>query len=203
MTPIININATYTDTTFQHLEQPSETFEKIIFENCKFNHCGFSSAKFIQCKFIDCDFLNCNLSAIVIDGSSFSQVYFRDSKIIGVNWAAARWPQIKLTSPIHFEQCNISLSNFYGLSLIEITIDSCKAHEVDFREADLSRANFANSDLYNSQFIHTKLNYADFSEAVNYSINIGLNQIEKAKFTFPEVIGLLANLDIEISGINS
>lgn len=123
--------------------------------------------------------------------------------MLGLNWSTIKWPQIKLTSPINFYQCDISDSSFYGINLVGMTLDSCKAHQVDFREVDLSNASLTNTDLYKSLFVHTNLRHADLTDSINYNIDINLNNIQGARFAFPEVIGLLTGLDIKISGLEN
>lgn len=201
MTKLDSKRKEYFEVTFQPQELQGKNFEGITFEQCCFNQCDLNHSQFIQCRFIDCEFYFCNLNFINIKNTSFSGVVFNDSNMMAINWSSAKWPQIKLVSPIHFYQCNISHSSFFGLSLIEAIIEPCKAHEVDFRECDLSNANLVHSDFYKSFFVHTNLSYADFTEATNYCIDINLNKIHKAKFTFPEVVGLLTALDIEILGM--
>jgi len=187
---------------FEKLDLPEKEFKDKSFDSCKFNRCDLNSAKFINCKFVDCEFVDCNLSLVSIKYCTFSEVDFEGCAMLGINWADAKWPQVKLNSSIKFYKCNISHSSFFGLSLSEIVIESCKAHEVDFREADLSHANLAYTDFHESMFVHTKLNSADFIEAVNYNIDIELNEIKKAKFSFPEVVSLLNYLEIEIIGLD-
>ncbi|WP_420844648.1 pentapeptide repeat-containing protein [Legionella cardiaca] len=79
-------------------------------------------------------------------------------------------------------------------------MEGCKAHDIDFREANLNHASFVGTDLQNSLFMHTNLKQADFTNAINYSIDIHCNTVTKANFSFPEVIALLNHLDIKISG---
>jgi len=47
-------------------------------------------------------------------------------------------------------------------------------------------------------FENTILEKVDFSTSFNYSIDPEMNKIKKAKFSLPEVIGLLNKYDIEI-----
>ncbi len=131
----------------------------------------------------------------------FLDVVFDQSKLMGINWTKAKWPKVRLSSSINFYSCNISHSNFFGLSLLEINIQECKVHDTDFREADLSYSNLASSDFYQSLFIHSKLTSVDFSEAINYNIDITLNEVKKATFTFPDVINLLQHFEIKINGL--
>lgn len=200
---LLENHLSYFEKTFSQLVLQEQRLEKIIFENCHFIECDFSLSKFMACKFIDCEFLRCNLSSISIENCRFSEVTFSNSKIIGVNWTAATWPHISLTSPIHFYRCQLSHSSFFELVLTEIQIESCKAQNVDFRGADLSHAHLMETDFRNSLFLHTKLIHADFTGAFHYHIDIALNFLQKAKFSFPEVIGLLTPLDIEIVGLDN
>jgi len=52
--------------------------------------------------------------------------------------------------------------------------------------------------LARATFAHTNLEYADFTTSYNYSINPETNRIHKAKFSMPEVLGLLSHYDIQI-----
>ncbi len=192
----------YNEVEFEKLELSEQIFEGYRFDGCKFVKCDFNKTSFLGCHFVDCEFSHCNLSLIKVNRSSFLSVEFSDSKIVGVNWGFAYWPQINLASPLHFQRCDLSLSSFFELTLAEMTIEECKAHGVDFRGADLSHANFAFSDFLDSQFVHTKMVSADFTEAINYSIDLQLNDIKKAKFSFPEAISLLEVFEIEIVGLS-
>lgn len=184
--------------TFENLDCSLKAIQNKSFENCCFKRCNFDGCSLLNCKFIDCEFAHCTLNEIIITNSGFSGVVFEHSKLMGVNWAMAKWPQIKLLSLIHFYSCNISCSSFFGLGLSEINIWECKAHDVDFREADLSYGNFVRTDFHQSMFVKTNLMNADFSEAINYNIDVRLNEVKKAIFTLPDAINLLQHLGIQI-----
>ena len=186
------------DTNFIDINFPDRELKNIIFENCGFISCNFSETKFHGCKFIDCELRASNLSNSQFDESSFSEVMFYDSKAIGINWTKLRWPYIKLSSPFQFYKTDISHSSFYSLELKELVIEECKAHDVDFRSADLSGSFFMATDFKNSQFMLTKLYAADLTDAINYFINPNKNDVLKAKFSMPDVINLLHSFDIEI-----
>lgn len=168
------------------------------FDNCIFEGCNFSETVFIKCKFYECKFINCNLSMINISGCSFFDIVFEDSKMIGINWAQAAWPNIKLISPIQFYQCILDHSSFFGLYLREIAIVECIAKEIDLRESDCTEADFTHTDFSKSLFGKTNLTKANFANAQNYSIDIFNNKVTKAKFSLPEATSLLNCLDIEL-----
>lgn len=191
----------YFDKLFEKLDYHVVIIQNKTFENCSFKRCNFDNANLLKCRFIDCEFQNCTLNTIILNNTMFSGITnFDSSKLLGVNWPKSNWPNIRLSSPINFYTCDISHSSFFGLGLTNINIQECKVHDVDFREADLSSGNFTGSDFHQSIFIHTKLTGADFSAAINYNIDIALNDVKKAIFTFPEVVNLLHHVGIKING---
>ncbi len=183
---------------FKSLDMSNSSFSEIVFENCTFQGCNFSDATFHKCKFIECSFINSNLSNIAVKYTRFVDVSFEESKLIGVNWTTADWPRLNLPSPLAFTQCIINDSSFFGLSLTELTLEHCKAHDVDFRSANVSKAKLSHTDFTNSLFSKTNLKEADFSQAQNYSINIFNNEIKGAKFSKYEALSLLDSLEIEL-----
>ena len=108
----------------------------------------------------------------------------------------ADWPANELGPKIEFYSSSLNHSTFIGLNLNGIPVVNCQAVNVDFREADLSDSDFSGSNLSDSLFIHTNLTAADLSQARNYSIDPGLNNIKKARFLLPEAMSLLYNMDI-------
>jgi uncharacterized protein YjbI with pentapeptide repeats len=102
------------------------------------------------------------------------------------------------SSPIKFYKSIVNDSSFYGLSLHDLVLEECKAHNVDFREGDFSHSNFSYTDLSGCFFGNTNLSAADFSEASNYDIDIYRNTITKAKFSRFEAVRLLDSLEIEL-----
>lgn len=151
-----------------------------------------------DCRFSSCKFQQCNLNLTEITGSSFPDTRFEKSKLLGINWTQADWSSASFSNFVGFFDCVISHSTFIGLELIGIQIKNCVAHEVDFRETDLSKANFKGTDLAKSLFGNTNLTEADLSQAKNYQIDPGNNQLKQAKFSLPEAMVLLYSMDIVI-----
>lgn len=188
----------YSDQTFTRTG-----FEKEVLTSCEFNNCRFIQCKFVECTFrncriVNCEFEGCDLSLAQFPGVVFAKVRFENSKLLGVDWTIADWTAIRLGDPIGFYHCALNHSIFIGLDLKGLQVRDCPAIGVDFRDADLSKANFGGSDLEESIFINTNLSEADLSEARNYQIKPGQNNIKKAKFSLPEALSLLYNLDIII-----
>jgi fluoroquinolone resistance protein len=190
--------AEYFSKTFKGLEAAGQAFTQVTFEACTFENCNFSDARFHKCKFIDCTFSACNLSNLRVDYSKFADVSFNESKLVGVDWSKADWPRFNFISPLKFNECILNDSSFYGLEMAELVLEYCKAHDVDFRNGNFSKAQFCFTDFTSSLFMKTNLQEADFTEAKNYDIDIFNNNIKAARFTRLEALGLLTFLDIEL-----
>ncbi len=186
----------YFDQIFENILVDQEKILTTKFTDCKFVKCSFESAKFSNCRFFNCTFQECDLSLAQITGSSFPSTRFERSKLIGVNWTQGNWSLSNLNKLDGFFDCMLNHSTFIGLNLKGIQIKNCLANEVDFREADLSKANFEGTDLHKSLFNHTNLTEADLSQARNYQIDAGTNILKQAKFSLPEAMGLLYSMDI-------
>ena len=57
---------------------------------------------------------------------------------------------------------------------------------------------FRSLDFANSLFNGTDLSGADFTEAINYQIDVNRNKIKGAKFSRYEAVSLLESLGIEL-----
>lgn len=125
---------------------------------------------------------------------------FEDSKVIGINWTVADWSSVKLGGPMRFSRSIVNHSTFIGLDLKEIQFRDCVVVDVDFRETDLSSADFSGTDLAESLFGSTNLSEADLRSARNYTIDPGINNLKGTKFSMPEALSLLYNMDIDLSG---
>lgn len=188
----------YYDQVFENIHLGHDKSLTRKYTDCKFVKCTFEGAIFKNCRFSGCTFQECNLSLVQITGSSFPSTRFEKSKLIGINWTQGNWDQFKLNKLGGFFDCMINHGTFIGLELKGIQIKNCIAHEVDFREADLSKANFEGTDLSRSLFNNTNLTKADLRQARNYQIDPGMNILKQAKFSLPEAMGLLYSMDIVI-----
>ena len=191
----------YDSQTFRGLESRHSEARGITFLSCSFINCAFGETIFRSCKFQDCEFKQCDLSLAQVDGSTFTNTVFEDSKLIGVNWVKASWGKSEIQSrfkSVDFLNCVLNYSTFMGLTLEKIRIKKCTAREVDFSEANLKQADCSFTDFTNSQFRHTDLSEADFRGSSNYFIQPHLNTLKKTRFSLPEAMSLLYNLDIEI-----
>lgn len=188
-------------------EYTSQEFKKIVlksglvshkeFSDCTFIKCAFNDTIFQGCKFRGCTFNGCDLSLVGLEGCSFANTRFEDSQLISINWTETAWATGKVVfKPVDFWGCVLNYSTFIGLNLKNVTLSKCIAYEVSFEEANLTQADCSYTDFLNSRFVRTDLTEADFTGAKNYTIAAGMNTLKKTKFSLPEAMSLLYNLDI-------
>ena len=190
----------YRSKTFRGENFSGSNIASTEFERCTFADCNFTGATFNRCNFVECEFYQCNLSVVNLDYSKFSDVVVRDSKLAGIDWTKVAWPHPILNAPIKLYDSIINDSSFYGLSLRDLVVERCIAHNVDFREGDFSNSSFKHTEFNGSIFSDTNLSGADFSDATGFDIDIFRNRLKKAKFDRFEAIRLLGCLDIELVG---
>jgi fluoroquinolone resistance protein len=186
----------YADQAFKDVRLEQSEIVSSEFHDCVFSRSSFVESVFRRCRFVECLFTDCDLSLVQVPESRFTSTRWENCRVVGVNWAEAEWPKTGLGNPIGFFKSAISHSTFIGLALTGIEIKYCVAADVDFREADLSHADFGGTDLSQSLFAHTDLSEADLSRARNYHIDPSQNVLRQARFSLPEAMSLLHSMDI-------
>ncbi len=186
---------TYDDQTLDGVEFTSGQVYETEFDNCVFKGCDFQETEFMACRFNDCEFIDCNLNMITIKDCSFREVWFKQTKAVGINWLAADWPKLISASPINFQDSQLDYSTFIGLTLKKIKFNGCSLKDIEFSDADLSEADFRDAVLTSSRFNNTNLTKARFDGATDYKIDITRNRIGKTKFSVPEAYSLLHNIE--------
>jgi uncharacterized protein YjbI with pentapeptide repeats len=129
-----------------------------------------------------------------LKNTALKNVEFVTCKLLGVKFNECE----PFLFSVSFNDCNLNLSSFFNLVIKETDFDNCKLHGVDFTEADLTSSRFNKCDLKNALFDQTTLEKVDFSTSRNFSIDPDINRIKNAKFSIPEVIGLLEKYQIKI-----
>jgi uncharacterized protein YjbI with pentapeptide repeats len=143
---------------------------------------------------MDCYFKGSNCSLAIVNNSGIKSVRFDNCKLLGVDFGTCN----NFLFSASFENCQLDYSSFYQKKMKKNIFVNCSLKEVDFTETDLSATTFKNCDLLNAVFIQTILEKADFRTAKNYALDPELNKIKKAKFSFPDVAGLLSKYNIVI-----
>ncbi|MBN1411700.1 MAG: pentapeptide repeat-containing protein [Spirochaetales bacterium] len=183
----------YYQADFSGLSLADETIKSIIFEECTFRDCTFISTRFENCRFSACKFTDCALSAVIPLNCRIIGISFTGCKLMGIDWT-----RTQKTEDLSFKNCHLDYSNFGFMKLPNIIMSECEVKDVDFTESNFSNGDFKNTDFEKSRFLKTNLTGADFKGARNYAIDPRANTLKKTRFSYPEVIVLLNNLDIII-----
>ena len=93
----------------------------------------------------------------------------------------------------------VQYCNFSDLDMRKISFQESKIYNSTFIHTNLTEANFSKTDLKETLFRNCNLTKSNFRGASNYSIDPLVNKVKKAKFSFPEVVGLLHGFDIKIT----
>lgn len=182
------------NTTFEKHNYSQIALAKGEYDNCKFVNCVFldsdlSSVNFTECEFQDCDLSNVNLRHTVLN-----EVNFSNCKLLGLQFNHCS----DFLFSVSFNECNLSLAYFYQVKAKGTKFNTCALQQVDFTEADLTNSQFNDCDFKAAIFERTILEKSDFRTSYNYVIDPEVNKIKKAKFSMPEVLGLLIKYNIEV-----
>lgn len=189
------MNSKFIDSqNFKGINFTHNGLELADYEYCNFINCDFSNLDLSEISFSECEFEDCNLSSVILNSTSFKEVIFKNCKLLGMQFDKCN----PMLFSIDFDDCQLNLSSFYDMELKNTKFKRCALHEVDFVEADLTGLKLEQCDLKDALFENTILRKTDFRTSFNYSIDPELNRIAKAKFSLPEIKGLLHKYDIEI-----
>ncbi len=182
------------DKTFDNIDFKENPLKKGEYENCDFINCDFSNSDLSDIRFSDCHFVDCNLSLTKLIGTVLQDIKFKECKMLGLHFDDCH----EFGLSFSFESCSLNHSSFYKTKIKKTTFKNSQLQEVDFTECILNNSVFDNCDLTEATFYNTNIEKTDFRTSGNYSIDPENNRIKKAKFSFPDVTGLLDKYDIEI-----
>ncbi len=182
------------DKQFNFVNFSEKPIEIGDYENCTFKNCIFSRTNLSDFSFDDCHFENCDFSNAKITNTAFKNVEFENCKLVGLQFDQCN----PFLLGFRFIGCQLNLSSFYQLKIKGTFFKNCILHETDFTETNLSGSVFDNCDFTGAVFGNSNLEKTDFRTSVNFSIDPENNRLSKAKFSLPEITGLLDKYDIEV-----
>lgn len=162
------------------------------YEDCTFRNLDLSGASLSDYAFTDCTFTDCNLSNVNVRNTAFRNVKFVTCKMLGIPFEDSHSFLLEMS----FDNCNLGMASFRALKLPGTVFNCCMLHDADFSETNLGRAVFRDCDLLNAVFEYTDLENADLVLARNYRIHPERNKLKGARFSYPEVEGLLAGYGV-------
>lgn len=182
----------FEDEVFTGGALPGIDLRRKRFARCRFEAVAMNEAQLQSVVLDECVFVRCDLTMAKVAECSFRDVRFEHTKLMGVDWSAAR----DLLFDVSFEGCVLSYGVFAGRKMRKVQVIDCVAHEADFSGADLSESSFAGTDLRDAVFQRTKLVKADLSSAHHYRIHPSENMLKKTRFSMEAGLDALATLGI-------
>ena len=189
------MNTLVEDKVYAHTDFRASPLAQAEYDHCSFNDCDFSGTDLSGRRFIDCAFTECNLSLVKLSKTALRDVAFNGCKMLGLRFDTCH----PFGVAFRFENCILNDSVFVELALKGTLFAGTELTDVDFTGCDLTEAVFSECNLMGATFAHTVLEKADLRTAHHYTIDPELNRIKKARFSLPEVVGLLRKYDIDIS----
>ena len=183
----------YYNQDISDIDCSGEIIKQKEFCEVKFTNCSFQAATLNESNFENCLFQNCNLSLVKTRGTRFLNVYFTECKLLGINWGDCNH-----IFKAGFENCLITESNFFDMSLQTTVFRDSRFDGTCFSNTNLTKAQFINCDLNKCIFHNAILDKTDFSTSYNYFISAEDNNLSGAIFSLPEAAALLQNFNIKL-----
>lgn len=180
--------------TITDIDYSGQSVADMEYDNCTFKNCNFANASLTGSRFYETAFVDCNLSNADLSGVSLQDVTFTDCIMPGLHFDKCN----TFGFAVSFRNCQLNHSVFYKMQLGKTSFAGSQLQRVDFTEATLKNVSLQHCDLLNAVFENTNLEKADLTNAKNYSIDPEINKIKGAKFSLPDVVGLLTVYEIEI-----
>lgn len=190
----------YEERTFEALRLTEAAFIGLEVSDCEFKNCTFEKPVLTDCVFRSCRFTGCRIVAPRTERTELKHCEFERCQLAGVYWkdvtpyggVAAPFDSLKACCLKYcsFMEMRLNRSDFCGNELIECMFEGCKLGEAKFGGCDLTRTAFAGCDLRK----------ADFRGAHGYQIQLRSNLLKAARFSLPEALRLLEELEIRIDG---
>lgn len=178
---------------FEKINFKQSPLPKGEYENATFVACDFEQADLSGIVLTDCILTDSNLSnARISKSTSFKGVRFQNCKVLGFLFSNSN----AFLFEVSFDNCVLDFSVFEGLKMKKTRFKNCSLKQVDFSATDLTETIFADCDLNGAKFDRTILEKADLRTARHYTIDPEANRLKKARFSLPDVVGLLTKYNI-------
>lgn len=179
-----------------------KTFSKLIynrtdcdlneFECCTFSDCDFSACHFTGVAFVDCLFERCNFSGTALNHTALRKATFLKCQMKELNFAMTE----KFIFEVHFKDCTLDFSKFYGIQMNAATFVGCSLIAVDFMGCDLQQVLFDDCDLFRCEFEKADARKCDFTSSRNLSLDPDKTRLKGARIARGDLPGLLKHWDI-------
>ncbi len=188
----------YENHKFENLKVIGQTLSDYKFIECEFNNCYFEECTLENCTFINCKFNKTNIITLKSKNSESKYSEFQGCNLIGINWNNLL-PKGMVAEPIRsIKESLLKYNYFIEMKMQKFDFSKNNILESLFENCDLRESSFKECNLSGTQFGKCNIEKVDFRDTSEYQIDLFTNKMKKAKFSFPEVVSLLSELDIII-----
>lgn len=184
-----NESSEYNRIDFQEYSLERNSFEDYRFLSCKFDNISLNDSIFT-----DCRFEKCSLILTQVENTTFNNVLFQESKLLGVDFGKCN----NFLFSLDMQESLLDSIFLFDKNLRNINIVKCIIKNSEFTEVDFTRADFSESRFEETRFTKCNLEKADFRSSQGYQIDPEFNNIKNARFTLPEAQSFLVFLGVVI-----
>ena len=193
---MLSVVKTYEDQEFNQVTQGATELSDLKFVDCQFNNCRFEDLTLTNVQLQECSFSHCTIANVTTTFSAGRNLQFEQCNLIGISWGELVIDKYSLVID-RLTNSLLKYNNFIGMELPNFSFTTNEILNSNFEDCNFQKAQFNGCELADTQFISDDLRRADFTAAHNYFVDLQTNRIEKASFSFPDVMGLLESLDIK------
>ena len=184
--------------TFTGLAVTGREFRREEWRDCVFTGCLFESCVFRGCKFTACVFTNCRILNPRFEGCEMVAGECEECLFVGVNFSDLRLASGKWFPLDRAEHCTWRICSLMDFELGKYDFSDAVFEDCILQQCAMKGADFRRSRFSGTLFNRCDLREADFRGAQGYAVDLETNRLRGARFSFPEVVGLLSSLDIKI-----
>jgi len=188
-------NTVFEDENFKQVDFSKSSLVEYTFTGCLFEGCTFMESDWKKASFLSCVFNGCDIGLVSLEDARFQDVRFVDCKVTGMEFFKC---DHSLLFSMELNSCFLQYCNFSDLNMNKTNFKKSKIQKCFFTNTSLMESDFGDCDLLETVFHSCNLRKANFGGAKNYNINPLVNDVKKAKFSFPEAVSLLKGLDVKI-----
>ena len=183
---------------FERLTFTEETFYDCDFSDCVFADCTFDSCKLDHSVFTECQFLRCTITNLKTTMSRAKFTDFEDCTLTNIDWMSLQGDGA-FADPIEsLKGCTLKYNTFTEMNLTKFKFGGNVILRSMFAKCNLVSADFEKCDLLDTEFYQCDLRKASFRDASGYKVDIFGSKLKDAKFSLPEAVNLLNDLQIKL-----
>lgn len=191
-------NQTYENEHFEGLHLSQEKFSSLNFTDCSFEDCVFEDCTLKDCSLNDCSFEGCRVVNPISQGTQVKYLSFSKCHLLGVQWQDFLSAGL-IAAPLHrLKNSSLRYHSFIDMNLKRFSFAGNLIADSLFENCQLAESSFKQCNLQNTRFIACDLKKADFRQALGYQVDIFQSKLKGAKFSLPEAVSLLKDLEIAL-----